>query len=84
MEFGDMFQVTGLQGESTDTYTTANFADTCPNQLLDMVAQRRWICCPPLQLHRRTCPAHLTIYCGGVDITPNIDRLTCVVHGLYR
>jgi hypothetical protein len=24
-----------------------------------------------------------TTYCGGVDITPSIDRLTHVVHGLY-
>jgi hypothetical protein len=84
MEFGGMFQVTGFKERVRHTYTTANFADTCPNQLLDMVARRRWICCPPLQLHRLTCPGHLKIYFGGVDITPNIGRRTRMVHGLYR
>ena len=84
MEFGDGFQLTGLQGESTAHIHHCQLRRHLPKiaschgrpEMLDLL--------PPLQLHRRTCPEHLTVYCSGVDTTPSIDRFTHVVHGLYR
>jgi len=82
MEFGEVS--TGLQGESLAHIHHCQLRRHLPKIASCHGRPEKLDLLPSLQLHQRTCPAHLTIYCGGVDATPSIERFTHVVHGLYR